>query len=113
MPFYEYECPNGHIEERMRPMRERQDSVRCDLCRRKAKLIISQTYFTNPTRDKRDLARSGIWSPNIMDGDVDRLKANRDRELNPRRGEKGHHRVRVRELGDAHYTRLPRPGTRI
>jgi putative FmdB family regulatory protein len=43
MPFYEYECPNGHIVEKL----ERTDSheIECPECHEKAHKIISLCTF--------------------------------------------------------------------
>ena len=43
-PIYEYECPNGHITEKLKPMEYRHIPVLCH-CQRLAALIISRTHW--------------------------------------------------------------------
>ena len=41
MPIYEYECPNGHITEELKPIEYRHIPVLCH-CQRLADLVISR-----------------------------------------------------------------------
>lgn len=41
MPLYEYECANGHRFEVLRPMDRRDEPIRCDKCRGKARPLMS------------------------------------------------------------------------
>ena len=43
MPFYEFECADGHITEELVPMGTK--TARCAKCRKKAKKIISPCSF--------------------------------------------------------------------
>ncbi|MFO8083407.1 MAG: FmdB family zinc ribbon protein [Desulfobacterales bacterium] len=43
MPFYEYECPNGHIVEKLE--RTGSDEIECPECHEKAHKIISLCTF--------------------------------------------------------------------
>lgn len=43
MPRYDYECPDGHVTEKVRPMRgPHPKTVRCGSCRRMAKRVFSR-----------------------------------------------------------------------
>ena len=54
MPVYEYECVNGHLTERIRPVSSRNDPMQCADCGLPARLIMSlpaiRTDDNNPLR---------------------------------------------------------------
>lgn len=41
MPLYEYECDRGHRQEEFSSLAEREHPIRCDLCGRSARFVIS------------------------------------------------------------------------
>lgn len=45
MPLYEYECPEGHKQERLRPMSQSSDDCLCGECGAVAKRIVSKTHW--------------------------------------------------------------------
>lgn len=100
MPTYDYECERGHRREITRRMGERNEPLTCPECDTPMALQISAPAFTNRTRDLFDQAKDSYWSPHIMNGDIDRLRAMRHAELHPDKGQKGKTVVRVKDLKD-------------
>lgn len=45
MPIYEYECPEGHRFEVLRPMDRRNDPIHCQECRSLCRLLISPSNW--------------------------------------------------------------------
>lgn len=45
MPLYEYECPTGHVTERLRAIKHRETLQLCEVCGKETKLIISAPFF--------------------------------------------------------------------
>jgi putative FmdB family regulatory protein len=45
MPIYEYECPNGHIQEELVSHSDIDNIKTCPVCGKKAKRIMSQNNF--------------------------------------------------------------------
>lgn len=41
MPLYDYECPNGHRQEELRSIKDRHNSLKCKVCKKKMHLIVS------------------------------------------------------------------------
>ena len=45
MPLYEYECEQGHKQERFKPMSQSSEEILCSDCGQVAKRIISRTNW--------------------------------------------------------------------
>ena len=45
MPVYEYKCPAGHKQERIRPMSQASDDTLCSGCGQVARRIMSRTHW--------------------------------------------------------------------
>lgn len=54
MPIYTYECPSGHVEDRIRCMADTR-SVKCATCRKKMKRVLKppQVIVKNPAAGPR------------------------------------------------------------
>ena len=46
MPLYEYECPNRHKFEILRPMDRRNDLIHCSICRGLGRLLMSRMHWS-------------------------------------------------------------------
>jgi putative FmdB family regulatory protein len=52
MPVFEYQCPNGHTQEKLVP-RDHVTKVPCNKCAAQAKRILSATKTTFKHHDKK------------------------------------------------------------
>jgi len=87
MPTYVYECSQGHETDHWcASMFKRPKTIRCPRCSRRASQGFTPFKFTNPTRDTADLAREGVWSPSIMNAEVDQLRWKQQNPDTARRG---------------------------
>lgn len=66
MGIYEYECPVGHVTERMVSLAERPDSIMCEQdvpnglkCGETAKFVLSATPTTFRAMDRKCFKRQG------------------------------------------------------
>ena len=59
MGIYEYQCPNGHVTEKMVPMSDRQTPVTCDHCAEMANPIMSATPTSFRQNDRKAFKRQG------------------------------------------------------
>jgi len=61
MGIYEYECPHGHVTEKMVPLSERQEIVACEHenCVCMAVFVVSATPTTFRANDRRAFKREG------------------------------------------------------
>lgn len=61
MGIYEYQCPNGHVTEKMVPLSERPQTVKCEHegCDGVGKFVMSATPTTFRAMDRKAFKRSG------------------------------------------------------
>jgi hypothetical protein len=61
MAIFEYQCPKGHVSERMVPLAERPHEVLCDHidCDDMAKFVVSATPTTFRAMDRKAFKRGG------------------------------------------------------
>ena len=60
MGIYEYQCPNGHVTEKMQSMSDRQRPVTCDHCAEMAQFIVSATPTTFHANDRKAIKGTTI-----------------------------------------------------
>lgn len=53
MPMYEYQCPNGHITEKMQPIADANRPVTCEHCPTIAERVLSPTPTSFRHNDRR------------------------------------------------------------
>lgn len=64
MPLYEYECPEGHKFEKIRPIDQRNDPIHCQECHGLARLLISKTHWYMGWKFLKGLAEKSPPAPN-------------------------------------------------
>lgn len=57
MGIFEYECPQGHSTEKMRPVSKRHEPVTCETCQEPAIRILSPTATTFRAMDRKAFKR--------------------------------------------------------
>lgn len=88
MPIYKYLCERGHEYEYLRRMKDRHEAMECPQCDTPMTLAPSLVQLPGRERDISDMAKDSYYSPEMMNGDVERIRSMRHMENHPDRGTK-------------------------